>query len=456
MSGELTISLSSEILDTGPAEERATFGLLAVMANDRLLTEGIETESHRVRRGPYVSGYPLAEWLLWNWWRIRWEVRRPSETGAARRWHFAHSLQTIGDGYVWPDITLASDSVSAFLASRPTSDSAAVLFRYLGASRREKVPVASLESGVDEFLGSILSRLENNGIRESNVHRLWRDLQTERDDPELSRYRKLEAQLGFDPDEADEALLRTRLDDAARLGDEALGELASDETLEGNPLHSMMSAQDISDIAKKRGVDADLDSAVRLSNNAQLPRPGQVEPWRLGKEVARGIRDQERLDGLIISDDRLTELAGTVPELISNTNRRSPGMSFLYRTDNGSHARISLRSSWKTGRRFELARLIGDRLVGARVNESRENLYPAIRSFSYRQKMQRAFAAELLSPIAAVDEMLRGDYSEERQNRVARHFSVSPMTIQAQLVNHNRIFIEDAPDIYGRDSAFPA
>ena len=453
MSVELTISLTSENLDSGPAEERGTFGLLAVIANNRLLTEGIETESHMVRHGPYVSGYPLAEWLLWNWWRIRWEVRRPSERNAARRWHFAHSLQTVGDGYVWPNVTIFSDSLSAFLSSKPTSDSAAVLFRYLGANRREEVSVTTLESSVDEFVSDVLSRLEDNGLQETNVHRLRSDLQTEREDPELSRYRRLEAQLGFDPDEADETALRSRLDDASCLGDGALGELASDVTLEGDPLHSMMSAQDISDIAARHGFDADLDSAICVSESEELPRAGEVEAWRLGKAVAQRVRAQEGLDGRAIANDCLAELAGTVPELISNTNRRSPNMSFILRSDNAD-ARVSLRSSWQTGRRFELSRLIGDRLVIAQSNQSSENLLPAIRSHSYRQKMQRAFAAELLSPFVAVDEMLAGDYSEEKQNQVARHFSVSPMTIQSQLVNYNRIFIEDAPDIYGRGGAF--
>ena len=78
-----------------------------------------------------------------------------------------------------------------------------------------------------------------------------------------------------------------------------------------------------------------------------------------------------------------------------------------------------------------------------------ERLFPATRAYSYRQKMQRAFAAELLSPFASVAEMLRGDYSEESQNAVAEHFTVSPMTIRTQLVNHRCIDREDAPDIVG-------
>ena len=64
--------------------------------------------------------------------------------------------------------------------------------------------------------------------------------------------------------------------------------------------------------------------------------------------------------------------------------------------------------------------------------------------------MQRAFAAELLSPFASVDEMLGGDYSEEKQNDTAEHFNVSPMTIQTQLLNNRRISYDEAPDIVGR------
>ena len=454
MSGDLVISLSSENLDSGPPEECATFGLFSVAANDHLLTEGVETESRVVRHGPYVSGYPLAEWLLWNWWRIRWEVRRPSEQNAARRWHFAHSLQTVGDGYVWPNVTIRTDGLNAFLYSTPSSENAVVLFRYLGARRQEEVSAATLESSVDGFVSDIVSSLEAGGLRTTNVHRLWNDLQIERADDDLTRYRRLEAQLGFDPDEADEELLRSRLDDASSLGDEAVGELASDATLDSDPLHSMISAQGISEIAARQGFDADWDSAIRLSDSMKLSRPGEIEAWRLGKEVAQRVRRQEGLDGCEIANHRLAELAGTVPELISNTNRCSPNNSFMLRSDN-AHARVSLRSWWRTGRRFELSRLIGDRLIMGHSNQSGENLFPAIfRSSSYRQKMQRAFAAEFLSPIAAIDEMLCGDYSEEKQNRAARRFQVSPMTIQSQLVNNNRIFIEDAPHIYGRGAAF--
>ena len=52
MSGNLNISLSSEALDSGSPEEQATFGLFAMTVNDRLFTQGIETDSNIVRHGP--------------------------------------------------------------------------------------------------------------------------------------------------------------------------------------------------------------------------------------------------------------------------------------------------------------------------------------------------------------------------------------------------------------------
>ena len=453
MPHDLTVSLSPGDLDSGSPEERATFGLLALTANDRLLTQGIDTDSGMVRDGPYVPGYPLAEWLAWNWWRIRWEFGRPTGSTAARRWDFAHRMPTVGDGYVWPNITIFSDGIRAFVHSRQSSAPGAVLFRFLGAARREEVSTLALEEAIDAFANDVLSRLEADGLRETNLHRLWDDLQNERDDPELARYRKLEALLGYDPDEADEDAVRQRLHDAAALGEEAMGELAADATLDDDPLKNMAWSRDLSDIAERRGFDADLRAGFSLTDATDMPRPGAVQAWRLGEQLARDVRRQAALDGERISNDLLATFAGTTAAAISGTGRRSRGLSFALNR-RGACARVALRSRYVTGRRFELARLFGDRLAYTQVDGLSEDLSPATRSYSYRQKMQRAFAAELLSPFAAVDDMLRGDYSDENQGEVAAYFKVAPMTVRSQLVDHGRIRPEDAPDIVGRGAAF--
>ena len=449
MPDHLTISLSSESLDIGPAEERATFGLFAITANDRLLTEGMDTECREIRHGPYVSGYPLAEWLAWNWWRIRWDLERPSDGKAARRWDFAHRMPTVGEGYAWPNVTIHSDGLRSILRSEPSRNPDTALFRYI-AAERQTVPTGSLEAAVDGFVGDVLARLEGSGIRDTNLHRLWDELRAEREDADVARFRRLEARLGRDPDEVDEDVIRCRLDDATALGEEALGEVAADAAFHGNGPDGMMSADGIADTADKNGFDANPSDAVRLDDATDMPGATEAEAWRMGEHAGRTVRDREGLDGQPISDERLAGLAGTTRNVISERNKRSDRISFVLVDRDDDHARVALGSKWKTGRRFELARLIGDRLLGDWMGRPAERLFPATRTYSYRQRMQRAFAAELLSPFASVDEMLGGDYSEEKQNDAAEHFNVSPMTIRTQLVNNRRIDREEAPDIIGR------
>ena len=454
MPGNLTVSLAPESLDSGTAEEQATFGLFAITANDRLLTEGEDTERGELRRGPYVSGYPLAEWLVWNWWRIRWEVGQRkdiTDIDARRRWDFAHRMATVGDGYAWPDITIHFDGLQSFFHSEPSEDR--LLFRYSGAARPEMVSPEDLETAVDGFVKDILSRLDGRCLRSTNLHHLWVDLEAERQDPAATRCRRLEAQLGCDPDDADERMIRDRLGDAAVLGEEALGEVAGDAALCGAP-DRMVSARQLLDIATATGFDADMNDALMLTDMTGLPMPGEAEAWRLGQQAARRLRAQEALDGQPISDGDLSIFAGTTSSTISRTEKHSSEISFSLDNENeDGTARLSLRSKWETGRRFELARLIGDRVLGSRTGYAAERLSPATRTHSYRQQMQRAFAAEFLSPFRSVEEMLSGDYSEERQNDVADYFKVSPMTISTLLVNHGRVDRDDAPDVSVRGAS---
>lgn len=94
-----------------------------------------------------------------------------------------------------------------------------------------------------------------------------------------------------------------------------------------------------------------------------------------------------------------------------------------------------LRSNYPTGRRFELARLLGDRIASGLA----EPLVPVSGAYTYRQKLQRAFAAELLCPFNALDVFLDGDYSEPAQDDAAHYFLVSDRVVNRQLQNHGRL-----------------
>ena len=449
MQGHLMFSLSREKLDVGSAEERAAFGMLKIETDDIILTEGIDRHLKSYREGPLVSGYHLAQWLAWNWWRLRWENwhSSASDDDTAHSWEFAHRMSAIGEGYVWPNIVIFSDGFRTALISEPSHESDTVPFRYLGTPPRV-IPAKYLESAIDQFVSEMLARLDDEKLHETNLHVLWRDVRVERGNPVVSRFRRLEARLGYDPDEADEDAINRYLADAEELGADALEELAADATCLGAAPIDMISAARIKEIAHVRGFDACPEDAVQLAAPEPTAEWGEIAAWRVGANYARKVRRQEHL-GMAesVSNERLAALAGTTIGALSDCAKRTEDMSFFF-DFNGVGARVVLRSKWETGRRFDLARMIGDRLC-----DWNDRLFAATRSNSYRQKVQRSFAAELLSPFDAVTGRLGNDDSEERQTDIAEHYNVSPMTIRTLLVNNGRINREDAPDILNRSYA---
>ena len=442
---ELAFSLDPETLDEGSAEEKAGFGTIKVVADRHCLTEGFDEHAGSYREGPLVSGYHLAEWLVWNWWRLRWEPPRP-HVHRTLEWALAHRMSMIGEGYVWPNVTIESDGCWSVLTSEQSSKRNTESFhpfRYFGGPTAV-VPANCLESAIDCFALDVLKRLGEAELDDTNLHRLWRDLRIERKDPAASRFRRLEARLGRDPDETNAEEIERHLADAAALGEDALEEVAAGTEPRAQGPINMPSAKRIEEIAKRQGFDAKPADAVRLNSGAGLPVWEEVEAWRVGEAVAGVVRHQEKLGTEQIDNARLAELAGTTSYAISKHTRRSDELAFAL-DRNGEGTRIAFRSKWETGRRFELARLIGDRLFGGS-----RRLFPATQAYSYRQKAQRAFAAELLSPFEAVSEMLGNDDSDEKQADIAQHYQVSPMMIQTLLVNKGRISLQNAPDLLER------
>ena len=446
----LKFTLTPEKLEQGSPEEKAGFGMVAIAANGHVLTEGIALlENNEFFDGPHVSGYHMAEWLLWNWWRLLWEPRPAGVDNDEDNddtwfeWVFAHNLSSIGEGYLWPDIEMVSDGVLMRLASSPTGDPDEKVFRFVGAPRSETVTVETFKKAVNEFAHVVLERLGEANIRDTNLHVIWRHLERERDEEAAAAFRRMEAILGHDPGEGDDNEIRECLADAATLGQDAVAELA---THAGQGGEHPMRASELTESARRTGFDAYARDAVQIDSAESIPAWGTCEAWRIGLAMARAVRQTAGLNGQPIKNTRLTDLAGTSRNVVEDINRTTGNISFVLDGENG-RSRIALRSKWETGRRFDLARLLADKLCSNHIDEP---LHPVTRSYTYRQKLQRAFAAELLAPIEAVDDFLDGDTSEEKQKDAAGHFNVSEQAMWSLLVNNHRISREEALDTRGR------
>ena len=418
--------LPQRTLGHGPPEERATFGTLVVRANERCLTEGVAQDANDLSLGPNVSGYHIAEWLLWNVWRLRWEARPDSSGGD---WAFSHCLASIGQGYVWPNIEISSDGVRAILTSLPTIDPASGLYRYVGTPAAEVVAASELEDAVRDFAKNVLRLLDRAKVLDTNLHSLWHDVERERQDPEAARLRRLEARLGHDPDEIHADDVRVAAEAGRDFGADSVEELVAEAGWHG--VTTLPSVEELATTARRVGSELCAQDAVTLRADDDMPAWGDVAAWRVGVTTARLLRRQEALEGQPIGNDRLAGLAGVATTTLDEHDAQQSSLSFVLAA--GDRAQVALRSKRRTSRRFDLARLLGDRLFG-----HDEPLTPATRARTYRQKAQRAFAAELLCPYEAVCDFLRNDRSEDRHDDAASHFGVSPLAVDTILRNNER------------------
>ena len=429
--------------DLGDQEEAATLGLLIIKTPSRILTLGLNKHGKKRREGPLVSAYPVAEWFAWNWWRLTSEIgERPANESAACEWDFSHRISTIGSGYDWPNISIYSDGCISYLDSTRSMPNSVGSFEYYDSSL-VIVSTKALEGAMSDFIDNTIKLLENKGIQDSNLQRLWKDLMSERSSPDDARCRAMEARLGLNPDDLDENEISTILGNADSIGLDALNEVAADAPRMGYSAGNFPSIKMFQNASAEFGFDVSLDSMVTLSEKSadhsnSVWKYGEEEAWQIGKELAGMLRSQEKLNVKSISNRQLAQCAGLKESAISDLSNHWEKMSFRFKNDN-SVSKLTLRPKWETGRRFELARLIGDLVAREFWKLPEERLSPATGASSYRQKLQRAFAAEFLCPIEYIDEISGKDYTPEKQRKVAKEFNVSEQVVSWQIWNHNRI-----------------
>ncbi len=433
----LSITADWERLEAGTPEERAGFAAIGIAANGKVLSEAKDAFVNRVRTSVHLSGYRLAEWLAWNWWRQLYEPRRESAD-----WKLAHRMAAVGGGYVWPNITIISDGERVALVAKPTAGAPAEPLRYL-ADWAVMMPVAEYSAAVSGFIDQVLEQLKEEHVAGSNLASIWSEVRAERADPELFKRRRLEALLGCDPDDAEEAAINRLLADEQQVGSEMIGELAA----MGSAGEGAISVAALEAMAVDLGADVDTANVVHLSRPLSLPRGGMVAAWKRGAAAARALRAQEAMADAPIDNSRLADMSGVDEVIFTEPVRestRGTKLSFVI-GEVGERGRMVVRSKWETGRRFEVARLLGDQ-----IDRGQGKLIAATASHTYRQKMQRAFAAELLCPVDAIAAMLDEDRSDEGLDEVARYFKVSSLTVQTQLVNNGLIARDKTePDVAG-------
>jgi hypothetical protein len=159
-------------------------------------------------------------------------------------------------------------------------------------------------------------------------------------------------------------------------------------------------------------------------------------PWERGRSLARDVRLSYGWNDRPLSDESGASLLGIREADLkpSRSDSAAPVVGLAIR-ELGNAMRLHFRRRNRAGLRFEAARLLCDELVAP----DSDQWLSATDTRTSRQKVQRAYAAELLCPIEHLDEFLSGDYTQERIEDAAEHFGISPLAISSHLANNNRI-----------------
>lgn len=406
----------------GDAVARSTLAEISITANGWKATELEDLLAKTVRPAVRVSAFALAQWCASNWWRLLWEPERNTIS-----WKMSHKVGAAGEGFLWPDLTFISDGEAVLVRSRPSPLTPEQSVRYLN-SFDEFIPVHEFETEMHSFIESVLGRLTDMRIKATGLDDLWKEVLAERRDPGLASWRKLEAIMGYDPDEAPDQTIADLQTAALVYGSSAVEEMAAEsmqnaishiETLWGEPRKEALPLVIPNfDILKRR-----INDAMRSS----------LSPWQKATEASRIFREVCALGPGPVSTSTLAEVLEIKKGSLENAFGLKGPMDAGFRNGNMSGFSVFLKSPFQGNRRFALLRLVGDHLTAPR----NDKLLPATRyAKTQRQKFQRAFAQEFLCPYSDLMEYLDlEEPSDEDIEDAAHHFDVSALMVKTILVN---------------------
>jgi hypothetical protein len=393
------------------------------------LSEVYDTSVLTVRKHIYVPVYLVARWLLVHWWRLRWEPQRNTQ-----EWRLAHSMASIGEGYVWPPVEFSSDGefIQINMQAEPAPDVAAI--RYLRDLTID-IPAAAFETAVDDLLSKVLERLSACGHADGELKDLLSELEEERSDCAVSRACRLQAHAGIDAGAAPQGWLReaetlsqttgpTAIDEVMAV----LPELQDDIQIARSQLDRIRTSPNTIDLSRIEG--------VRAGGNLLSLRISEP-PWQRGERLARELRKHCQLPNGPITDRSLGDLLGVHLPLQAPTSSFRQPLRGGYRNRNvNSSISILVHSPRPDSQRFYLARLLGCALLSS----AEEHLLPVTDAKTAMQKSERAFAQEFLCPWVELDEFTdEHGLDEEGLAEAADHFKVSEQVVLTTLVNKKKL-----------------
>ena len=413
------------LIESGGTNSGADPGRISMRLSDACLTRLVRRGSNAPDDWLEAPPVPLAFWFIDNWWRIRWEPAPYADLNA--EWRVAHHLSSVGAGYHWPNVSIWGEGSRIGFAVHADANNLQPSLKFVAQPQLTYVASSTVEDAIDRFVGHVL---EHVGNASDGLDAEYRQLQAERTDPTVVTWRKLEAMLGFDPDDAPDGLVDGLETLTERYGSEPLQEaaLAHQGERATEALNNCIEAAESSNVLIRTPIAFDTPDPREVGRSSLEP------PWRLAVSAAKRLRFWLNVPPGPIRNTRLSEIVGTNVDYLGTKRRSTFDVPYALRLRQESGSKLALRSTWSHTRRFEICRSLGD-IIWSRDDA----MGPLSAAKSERQKFQRAFAQGFLCPFNDLRAYINTDKpGEDDIHAAARHFHVSERLIETTLVN-NRV-----------------
>ncbi len=353
---------------------------------------------------------------------------------AALREH--HSIRASGDGFAWPDLLIVPDDKETRLVwgdERIHSSRWPIRFLTRGDCRGR---IEQVQQELEILVTETLTRLAEQGITGTVLEKEWAAIQ--QTDPDEAEYCRAAARLGLDPYSDAEPYEQDILQAAQTLNGQVLTDFLNAVSPDhiGRALAWISSARPViegreavsrsSDLIGIPSSDGEIIQELRAAARRDTASSSTL-PWVVGYEQARVIRGRIAAD----SKGRLD-----VNRYITAITRKAPDVSLQALGAGASPARplvVMGQSRPATSTRFTLSRALWHYVWDDAP------LFMVTTAHTYRQRVERAFAAELLAPADGIAQFLESPpeaASQEELEQIAQRYGVSSMVIEHQLRNH--------------------
>lgn len=406
--------------------ERRTWCALRIRGGRQIVSRMWDKARQEERSLIYLPAFPIAEWLVTNWWMLLNEPsptpELPKSPAVHRSWIKRHCLRAAESGLLLPALYLFNDGRG--IRAEWQADERDALANMPGEfleSGSDHLDKAATEDALAEFVSEILRRVD--GLCDERVNSLkeyWRAIRGA--DSEETNFCIAAGRMGLDP--YDPSQMR---DDVASFLETAVTDpdvpITRDltEAAEADSVVEQWSWVQQSKATWKLGP---------MTKPPPIPAGGaDSSPFQHGYRLAAKVRKAAGLDpsAPIPSIENLAEVISAGPFRAHDQNH-IPGRNVhavVGWTGNNEILLAGPRPMRADNQRFLDARGLYHALFAC---DQSERL--VTRAFTWDQQASRAFAAELLAPRTALIDRVPEYASRSTVEELAKDFETSTFVIQ--------------------------